>query len=487
MASIPYDKFPVLPTIDTLSIAPATSRIAAERDSLFQTHLRRDENIKPPAAPAKENPPKSPESKPAAENRNSAGTTEKSREVHREKAAESASNNNEVPEKDATEAAENTSETDAAPAEKEEKTSEEPATEGEFENATDGQVAHIVADVDEVLTSQAKSVLPAGEVVAETEKVNERSANETKAKESLRIDLDAAAEQKHNRVQRADDQTSDENAPAARTVHAATQSAEAPVEVEVDLNGDGKEQTAGERKAKSRLEASQVTDAAVRKSESVAAASVAEASGEATSPETAPTRENSNSQPNTQTAHATSNSGGSETAAAPTSRLPQHLVGRGTERTAASPALNEADQSRFVQRVARAFQAAQNRDGEIRLRLSPPELGSLRLEVKVQGGALTARIEAETTAARQLLLDNLPVLRERLAEQGVRVEQFDVDLTDRQPGGLPDGPANEQHRDAQTGASLTRTQSRESEVTENTNDQPTTRRKQHDGRLNVVV
>ena len=68
----------------------------------------------------------------------------------------------------------------------------------------------------------------------------------------------------------------------------------------------------------------------------------------------------------------------------------------------------------------------------MRLRLSPPELGSMRLEVTLQNGALTAKIEAESPIARSLLLDNLPVLRERLEAQGVRVEQFDVDLLDRQ-------------------------------------------------------
>ena len=56
----------------------------------------------------------------------------------------------------------------------------------------------------------------------------------------------------------------------------------------------------------------------------------------------------------------------------------------------------------------------------------------------MQGGALTARLETDTPLARSVLLENLPVLRDRLAEQGVRVEQFDVDLLDRQTGN-PDG------------------------------------------------
>jgi flagellar hook-length control protein FliK len=86
------------------------------------------------------------------------------------------------------------------------------------------------------------------------------------------------------------------------------------------------------------------------------------------------------------------------------------------------------DRARFVGRVEGAMRAAQQRDGRIQVRLSPPELGSLRIELTIQQGTLAARLEAETPAARNLLLDNLPALRERLAQQDIRIERFDVDL-----------------------------------------------------------
>jgi hypothetical protein len=70
--------------------------------------------------------------------------------------------------------------------------------------------------------------------------------------------------------------------------------------------------------------------------------------------------------------------------------------------------------------------------------LSPPALGSLKLEIKVQNGVLTARVEAENANAKAILLENLPVLKERLAEQGIQVDSFDVDLMDRQSQGEPD-------------------------------------------------
>jgi len=127
----------------------------------------------------------------------------------------------------------------------------------------------------------------------------------------------------------------------------------------------------------------------------------------------------------------------------PRIRLPADVL---TQPVAASnrrstPAINTKS---LLTRVARAFAAAQERDGEIRIRLSPPELGSLRLDVRIQDGVMVARLQTETDAARTTIIDNLPALRERLSDQGVRIERFDVDLMHRQTGGTPDQPGHQQ-------------------------------------------
>ena len=44
---------------------------------------------------------------------------------------------------------------------------------------------------------------------------------------------------------------------------------------------------------------------------------------------------------------------------------------------------------------------------------------------------MVARIEAETQSARMLLIDHLPLLRDRLAEHEIHIQQFDVDLLDQ--------------------------------------------------------
>lgn len=114
------------------------------------------------------------------------------------------------------------------------------------------------------------------------------------------------------------------------------------------------------------------------------------------------------------------------------------------------------DRARFVQRVEGAMKAAQQRDGKIQVRLSPPDLGSIKIELAVQNGVLSAKLEAETPAARNLLLDSLPALRERLAQQDIRVDKFDVDV--RREGsnngnGQPDERAANQSGERQPGRS----------------------------------
>ena len=147
--------------------------------------------------------------------------------------------------------------------------------------------------------------------------------------------------------------------------------------------------------------------------------------------------------------------------------------------------LTEVERVRFIQRVARAVQGAQESDGVVRLRLSPPELGALRVEMRVDGGQLTARIEAETQQTRQLLLDNLPSLRERLEQQDIKITRFDVDLFSNTTGN-PSHGAGQQSADERSGL---RVQARRtSNVDADATPTPLTRSTiAGDGRLNIVI
>lgn len=144
------------------------------------------------------------------------------------------------------------------------------------------------------------------------------------------------------------------------------------------------------------------------------------------------------------------------------------------------------DRARFVQRVAGAFRSLNEHNHTLRLKLSPPELGSLRIEITVRNGQMSARLEAETPEARNLLLDHLPALRERLAGQEIKIQQFHVEVADRQPGGGTQfaGQDESRRRDARAAAvgGPARGKSAAADV-----ETARESRSGGDGRLNVIV
>lgn len=78
-------------------------------------------------------------------------------------------------------------------------------------------------------------------------------------------------------------------------------------------------------------------------------------------------------------------------------------------------------------RVARGLgQAALQRGGGLTLRLSPVELGQVRIELQVQGTSVQAQLQAETAGARQMLSQHLGSLRQALEAQGLSVERLTV-------------------------------------------------------------
>jgi len=150
--------------------------------------------------------------------------------------------------------------------------------------------------------------------------------------------------------------------------------------------------------------------------------------------------------------------------------------------------LSEADRVRFVQRVEQAFHGLSDQGGSLRLRLSPPELGSLHIEISVVKGEMTARVQAETTAARNILLDNLPALRDRLAQHDIKVQRFDVDLMERSAGGMSNQSSQYQNNSQQTsGGAVVRTPFRGSSELPGAVEIATPRPASGGGQLNVVV
>lgn len=94
----------------------------------------------------------------------------------------------------------------------------------------------------------------------------------------------------------------------------------------------------------------------------------------------------------------------------------------------AAAAPRYVDTARNLERIGEAMRLSV-RQGlrTATLRLDPPELGHVRMHIAVQDGMVTARLEAESTQARDLLLSGLSQLRESLEGQGLRIGEFSVD------------------------------------------------------------
>jgi flagellar hook-length control protein FliK len=157
----------------------------------------------------------------------------------------------------------------------------------------------------------------------------------------------------------------------------------------------------------------------------------------------------------------------------------------GQSTVASDAGTGQVDRVRFLQRVAGAFRAADEQGGQIRLRLSPPELGSMKLELNVRDGLMTAHVQAETETARNLLLDHLPQLRERLADHNIKIDHFDVELMNQSKSGTPQNFAG--GRDA-SGTYVQQSSRRvPNAVAPVTGAVPATSARSADGRLDVTV
>jgi flagellar hook-length control protein FliK len=85
---------------------------------------------------------------------------------------------------------------------------------------------------------------------------------------------------------------------------------------------------------------------------------------------------------------------------------------------------------RLVERLTEMVSTAHDAGRELSVRLAPPELGPLLIEVRSDSGVVTARLETQTDAARQTLLEHLPQLQEALAQRGTPIDRVDIVRTE---------------------------------------------------------
>lgn len=78
-------------------------------------------------------------------------------------------------------------------------------------------------------------------------------------------------------------------------------------------------------------------------------------------------------------------------------------------------------------RIARGLQnAVHQKGGAVTLRLTPPEMGTVRIQLQIQNGTVNAQFHAETESTRTMLNQQMSHLRAALESQGLSVERLGV-------------------------------------------------------------
>lgn len=106
-------------------------------------------------------------------------------------------------------------------------------------------------------------------------------------------------------------------------------------------------------------------------------------------------------------------------------------AGRGefAQRLSGARSVPRADQVETIDKIVKSMTMAVRRgESEMRIMLQPPRLGSVRVELVVRNGALTASFETQTQAARHVISGNLAHLKAALESQGIEVEGLNVSV-----------------------------------------------------------
>jgi flagellar hook-length control protein FliK len=104
-----------------------------------------------------------------------------------------------------------------------------------------------------------------------------------------------------------------------------------------------------------------------------------------------------------------------------------------------------------LDQAAYAVQYSHANGQQMQLHLNPPELGALQVDVSMRDGVLSARIEAQTSTAQQILTDNISQLKDSLTQQGVSFDRIDVHLAGSNTGSGGTGTADKSFAQQQDG------------------------------------
>lgn len=96
---------------------------------------------------------------------------------------------------------------------------------------------------------------------------------------------------------------------------------------------------------------------------------------------------------------------------------------KGTAKISVDPAAQAQD---LVRQIADQVQRSSGDDSVLRIKLTPVEFGEVQVEVAWREGQLSARIQTQSSAAQQVLSENLGLLREAMSQRGIVLDRVDV-------------------------------------------------------------
>jgi flagellar hook-length control protein FliK len=133
-------------------------------------------------------------------------------------------------------------------------------------------------------------------------------------------------------------------------------------------------------------------------------------------------------------------------------------VGFGTPakgKTAVGVASAKGESKEQIQaQISRGLAAAlRQKGGVMSLRLNPEHLGSMKIDLTIEGGRVTATFDAQSEQARQALRDGVDGLKRSIEEAGLTVKSIDVVGTT--PLATTNPPSGRDDRSSQTAGDAT--------------------------------
>lgn len=108
-----------------------------------------------------------------------------------------------------------------------------------------------------------------------------------------------------------------------------------------------------------------------------------------------------------------------------------HAAGVATDHQAATPVGSVVDTKQvdqLVERVASAVRQSHSTGQQLKIRLSPPELGTLQIEVSLKNGEYSAKLEVQNRHAQKVINDNIAQLKDAISKTGVALDRIDVHI-----------------------------------------------------------